>query len=136
MPAKRNKHDVMSIRDRLISFTGVILSEARVLLRGKSIENDCSIAMGQWDCFAGTYLNGAPGMLCFHRISQAKYPFQLLIVEVAPVDYNRLRAWSVMLCHYMAPQGFEDDLPSTLIKRSIFARWAVVVAYMQWWIIW
>ena len=125
----------MSIRDRLISNTGVTLSEARVLLRGKSIENDCSISMMQWDCFAGTYLNGAPGFLCFHRISYAKYPFQLLIVEVAPVDYNGLRAWSVMLCHYMVPQGFEDDLLSTLTKRTTLARWAVVVAYMQWWII-
>ena len=75
-------------------------------------------------------------MLCFHRISYAKHPFQLLIVEVAPVDYNRLRAWSVMVCHYMVPQGFEDDLPSTLTKRTTLARWAVVVAYMQWWIIW
>ena len=63
-----------------------------MLLRGNCVENNCSITVVPWDCFAGAYLDTKPGGLRVHRMLQALCLLERLAIEVAPEDRNGLRA--------------------------------------------
>ena len=83
---------------------------------------------------ARAFLHSTPGGLRVIRILEDEGPCQVISIEVASENSNRLYSTAlnvvVRIAHHMAPQGLEDCLSSTASEVAIPAGWAVAVTYM------
>ena len=86
------------------------------------------------ECCARAFLHCTPGGLRAIRILEDEGPCQIISIEVASENSNRLYSTAlnvvVRIAHHMAPQGLEDCLSSTVSEVAIPAGWAVAVTYM------
>ena len=83
---------------------------------------------------ARAFLHSTPGGQRVIRILEDEGPCQIISIEVASENNNRLYSTAlnvvVRIAHHMAPQGREDCLSSTVSEFAIPAGWAVAVTYM------
>ena len=83
---------------------------------------------------ARAFLHSTPGGLRVIRILEDEGPCQVISIEVASENSNRLYSTAlnvvVRIAHHMAPQRLEDCLSSSVSEFAIPAGWAVAVAYM------
>ena len=83
---------------------------------------------------ARAFLHHAPGDLRVLRILEDEGPCQIVSIEIASDNSNRLYSTAlnvvVRIAHHLAPQGLEDCLSSTVGEFAILAGWAVAVTYM------
>ena len=83
---------------------------------------------------ARAFLHSTPGGLRVIRILEDEGPCQIISIEVASENSNRLYSTAlnvvVRIAHHMAPQGLEVCLSSTVSEFAILAGWAVAVTYM------
>ena len=83
---------------------------------------------------ARAFLHCTPGGLRVIRILEDEGPCQIVSIEVASENSNRLYSTAlnvvVRIAHHMAPQCLEVCLSSTVSEFAILAGWAVAVTYM------
>ena len=86
------------------------------------------------ECYARAFLHSTPGGLRVLRILEDEAPCQIISIEVASENSNRLYSTAltvvVRIAHHMAPQGLEDSLSSAGGEVARLAGWAVAVTYM------
>ena len=90
--------------------------------------------MVRLEFFARAFLHCTPGGLRVFRILEDEGPCQIIRIEVASENSNRLYSTAltvvVRIAHHMAPQGLEDFLSSAVGELANLAGWAVAVTYM------
>ena len=91
-----------------------------------------------WDWLATANLHATPGGLRRHRVPEAHSPLEIVAIEIASKDSNRLYRTVVHHCvgiilHHMGPQSREDRLSSKVGEIGSLAGRAVAVDYMQRW---
>ena len=90
--------------------------------------------MVRFEFCALALLHSTPGVLRVIRILEDDGPCQVITIEVASENSNRLystaQAFVVRITHHMAPQGLEDSLSSAVGEVAPLAGWAVAVTYM------